>query len=118
MSTTLGSAVTLKGSIQATEAVVISGSIAGDVVAMNDQVVIEQAGRVEGTVTARDIVIHGICSGRLVATGLVRLHAGCQVKADIAAPKLAIDDGATFNGRAEPARAEAAARVAIYRQGS
>lgn len=118
MSTTLGSAVTVKGSIHATEPVAISGTIVGDVVAMNDRVVIEKDGRVEGTVTARDIVIHGACSGRLVATGLVRLHPGCQVKADIASPKLAIEDGAAFNGRAEPGKAEAAARVAAYRQGT
>jgi cytoskeletal protein CcmA (bactofilin family) len=118
MSTTFGQAVTVKGTIQATEAVSISGHVIGDVVAMNHVVVIETDGRVEGTVTAREVAIHGACSGRLVATGIVRLHPGCQVKADIASPKVAIEEGAVFNGRAEPGKAEAAARVAAYRQGT
>src|SRR5687767_11126643 len=118
MSTTLGSAIAVKGTLQATEPVSISGTIVGDVVAMNDLVTIEADGRVDGTVTAREIAIKGTCSGRLVATDVVRLQSGSRVKADVAAPKIAIEDGATFTGRVDPARAEAAVRVAAYRQGA
>ena len=118
MSTSLGKAITVKGTIQASEPVAISGVIVGDVVATNDQVVVESDGRVEGTVTARELSVHGTCAGRLVATTIVRLHAGAQVKGDVASPKLAIEDGAMFNGRVEPGRAEAAVRVAAYRQGT
>ena len=118
MSTALGKAITVKGTIQASEPVAISGVILGDVVAMNDRVVVESGGRVEGTVTAHEVVMHGTCSGRLVATTIVHLHAGSQVKGDVASPKLAIEDGAIFNGRVEPGRAEAAVRVAAYRQGT
>jgi cytoskeletal protein CcmA (bactofilin family) len=63
-------------------------------------------------------VVRGTVHGRLVATDLVRLEAASTVEADIASPKAAIEDGATFKGRVDPARAEAAARVAAYRQGS
>jgi cytoskeletal protein CcmA (bactofilin family) len=118
MSTTIGTAVTIKGTLQATEPVSISGTIVGDVVATNDVVTIEGDGQVEGTVTASEIAVKGTCSGRLVATGVVRLQSGSRVKADVAAPKIAIEDGATFNGRVDPARAEAAVRVAAYRQGA
>ena len=118
MSTSLGKAITIKGTFQATEPVSISGVVIGDVVAMSERVVIESDGRVDGTVTAREVVVHGSCSGRLVATTIVRLHQGAQVKGDVASPKLAIEDGAIFNGRVEPGRAEAAVRVAAYRQGT
>jgi len=46
----------------------------------------------------------------------VRIHKTAWVKADIAAPSIAIDDGAVFNGTVEPARIEAALRVAAYRR--
>lgn len=118
MSTTIGNEVTIKGTLQASESVAIGGVILGDVVVMNGTVTIEAAGRVEGSVTAHEVVVHGESSGRLVAVDVVRLQSGSNVRADIASPKLAIEDGATFNGRVEPARAEAAARVAAYRQGT
>jgi cytoskeletal protein CcmA (bactofilin family) len=117
MSTTIGKAVTITGSVHAGEPVAISGTVNGDVVVMNGTVTIESDGRVEGSVTAREVVIRGAVAGRLVATDVVRLQPGCRANAEIAASRLAIEDGATFNGKVEPARAEAAARVAAYRQG-
>jgi cytoskeletal protein CcmA (bactofilin family) len=117
MASSIGKAVTVKGSIQGAEAVEISGTVVGDVVAANDLITIETAGRVDGVVTAREIVVRGTSNGRLVATEVVRLESGSQVNSDIASPKLSVEDGALFNGRVDPGRAEAAARVAAYRQG-
>ncbi len=118
MASSIGKAVTVKGSIQGGEAIAISGAVIGDVVAMNENVTIEVEGRVEGVITAREIIVRGTSSGRLVATELVRLQSGSQVNADVAAPKLAIEEGAIFNGRVDPGRAEAAARVTAYKKGT
>jgi cytoskeletal protein CcmA (bactofilin family) len=115
---TIGRAITIKGSFHAAEAIAIGGCISGDVFVGENPVTIEAEGRVEGTVTAREIIVHGAVTGRLVATDTVRLQQNSTVTADIASPKIAIEDGAMFRGRVEPARAEAAARVAAYRQGS
>lgn len=117
MASSIGKAVTVKGSIHSGETVAISGTVIGDIVAMNENVTIEADGRVEGVITAREIVVRGTSSGRLVATEVVRLQPASQVNADIAAPKLAVEEGAVFNGRVDPGRAEAAARVAAYKQG-
>lgn len=118
MESSIGKAITVKGTVHADEPISISGTIAGDVFAGENGVTIEREGHVEGTITARHIVVRGTVNGRLVATDLVRLEAASTVEADIASPKAAIEDGATFKGRVDPARAEAAARVAAYRQGS
>ena len=118
MTTLIGKAITIKGTVQASEAVAISGTVNGDVVVLNGTVTVEKDGRVDGTITAKEIIVHGTSAGRLVATEIVRLQAGCQVDAEIAALKLSLDDGATFTGRVEPARMEAAARVAAHRQGA
>ncbi len=118
MQSSIGKAITVKGTVHADEPIAISGTISGDVFAGENGVTVEKEGRVEGTITARHIVARGTVHGRLVATDLVRLEATSTVEADIAAPRVAIEDGATYNGRVDPARAEAAARVAAYRQGS
>jgi cytoskeletal protein CcmA (bactofilin family) len=114
----IGKAITVMGSVHADEPMSISGTITGDVFAGENGVTVEADGHVEGTITARHILVRGRVHGRLVATDLVRLEATSVVEADIAAPRAAIDEGATYNGRVDPARAEAAARVAAYRQGS
>jgi cytoskeletal protein CcmA (bactofilin family) len=114
----IGKAITVKGSVHADEPIAISGTIVGDVYAGENGVTVEPNGHVDGTITARHIVVRGRVSGRLVATDLVRLEGASIVEADIASPRAAIEEGATYHGRIDPARADAAARVAAYRQGS
>jgi cytoskeletal protein CcmA (bactofilin family) len=118
VSTTIGKGVSIKGTVQADEPVAIAGVVQGEVTVMNGTVTIEPGGRVDGTVTAREVILQGNASGRIVSVGVVRMQPGCDVRAEVAAAKLAIAEGAIFNGRVEPARAEAAARVAAYRQGT
>lgn len=118
MATTIGKGITIKGTVHSDEPIEISGSIEGDVFAGTNAVTVAPDARVEGAVTAREVIVRGRLSGRLVATEMVRLEADSTVIADIASPKLAILDGAIYRGKVEPARAEAAARVAAYRQGT
>ena len=118
MATTIGKAITVVGTLQCGEPIAVGGIITGDIVAGNNDVIVEADGRVEGAVSAREITVLGTLKGRLIATDIVRLSAESTVIGDVAAPKLSIQDGAIFNGRVEPARAEAAARVAAYRQGA
>ncbi len=115
MNTTIGKGITINGSIQASESVTIAGTVTGDVLASDHDVTVELGARVEGAVTARTITVHGRSNGRLVARELVRVLQSAAVKGDVAAPKLAIEDGATFNGCVEPAKTDAALRVAAWR---
>lgn len=118
MAFTIGKAITIKGSVHAAEPLAINGKIDGDVFVGENDLTVEAEGSVEGTLTAKEITVLGTVHGRLIATDLVRLGERSTVTADIAAPKMAIHEGALFQGRVEPARAEAAARVAAYKQGS
>jgi cytoskeletal protein CcmA (bactofilin family) len=115
MITTIGKGITITGTIQAQEAVTIAGTVTGDVLASDFDVTVEAGARVEGAVTARRITVGGRSSGRLIAREIVRLLPSSAVKADIRAPKLALAEGATFNGCVEPAKTDAAILVAAYR---
>jgi cytoskeletal protein CcmA (bactofilin family) len=118
VATTIGQGITVIGNVQTSEPISISGTITGDVHAGSHIVTIEAGGHVEGAVSGREIIVHGRLEGRLIATDMVRLSEDSTVNGDVASPKLAVQDGAIFNGRVEPARAEAASRVAAYRQGA
>jgi cytoskeletal protein CcmA (bactofilin family) len=110
MSTTIGKGVKITGSLTADEPVSIVGTFNGDVLVANHSVTVETGGRVDGAVTARVITVQGGSAGRLIARDVVRLLEGAMVKADVTSPKLALEDGAIFNGRVDGgARAEAAA---------
>jgi len=78
-------------------------------------VTVEAGARVEGLVTGRSITVRGRSTGRLIARDFVRLQQSAAVKGDIAAPRLALEEGATFNGSVEPAKTDAAFIVAAYR---
>jgi cytoskeletal protein CcmA (bactofilin family) len=115
MYTTIGKGITITGSIQAQEPVIIAGTVRGDVLASDYDVTVEPGAQVEGAVTGRTITVRGRSKGRLIARELVHLLEGAAVRADIASPKLALDEGATFNGSVEPAKTDAAILVATYR---
>jgi cytoskeletal protein CcmA (bactofilin family) len=115
MNTTIGKGITITGSIQAQEPVTIAGTVLGDVLASDHDVTVELGARVDGAVTARRITVRGRSTGRLIARELVHVQHSAAVKADVAAPKLALEEGATFNGSVEPAKTDAAIRVAAYR---
>jgi cytoskeletal protein CcmA (bactofilin family) len=118
MSTTIGKGVKITGTLTADEPVSIVGTFSGEVLVANHSVTVETGGHVDGAVTARVITVQGGSEGRLIARDIVRLLEGATVKADVSTPKLALEEGAMFTGRVDGgARAEAAARVAAYRQG-
>jgi cytoskeletal protein CcmA (bactofilin family) len=117
MATTIGKGLKITGSLTADEPVSIVGTVNGELLVANHAVTVETGGRVDGAVTARVITVQGGSVGRLVARDVVRVLEGATVNADVASPKLALEEGAVFNGKVDGgARAEAAARVAKYRQ--
>jgi cytoskeletal protein CcmA (bactofilin family) len=119
MATTIGRGLRITGTLTADEPVSIIGTFNGDVLVANHAVTVETGGRVDGAVTARVITVQGGSAGRLIASDVVRVLEGATVNADVAAPKLTLEEGALFNGKVDGgARAEAAARVAKYRNSS
>ena len=116
MSTIIGKSLKVTGTIEADEPVLIVGSITADLLVPNHEVTVEADGRIDGAITARSITVHGGSMGRLIARDIVRVLEGATVRGDVAAPRIELEEGAVFNGRVEPARVEAAMRVAAYRQ--
>ena len=113
--TTIGRQIAITGSVRADEPLAVEGTIKGDVLAPEHEVTLEREADVDGTILARTIVVNGNYSGRLVAKDTVRLRAGASVKAEISAPRFTMEDGAVFNGKVDPAKADAAFAVAGHR---
>jgi cytoskeletal protein CcmA (bactofilin family) len=108
--------IVITGTIHAEEPVSIGGTVKGEILATHHDITLEQGARIDGNATARNITVKGTFVGRMIALQGVRLLRTAWVRAEITAPSIAMEDGATFTGSVETARVEAALRVAAYRR--
>jgi cytoskeletal protein CcmA (bactofilin family) len=74
----------------------VDGEVEGDVV--GSEVIIGELGKVTGTVAAEQVTVRGKISGAIRAMNVV-LQSSAQVEGDIHHMQLAIEQGASFDGR-------------------
>ncbi|MFN7265842.1 MAG: polymer-forming cytoskeletal protein [Phenylobacterium sp.] len=86
----------LEGSVQSDSEVQIDGLVRGDV--RVEKLTIGETGRVEGQVTAEVAEVRGRVVGGIMAKQ-VRLFGTASVEGDITAEQLAVEPGASFEGR-------------------
>jgi cytoskeletal protein CcmA (bactofilin family) len=113
---TFGRTLSVKGELRVREDLTIEGRIEGPILGEGVAIVLGASADVVGDVIARDITVFGRIAGQLVATEIVDIRASARVTGQIVSARLALDDGAQFNGRVVPQQLEAALRVARYHQ--
>jgi cytoskeletal protein CcmA (bactofilin family) len=94
----LGKAIVLKGDISGDGDMVIQGLVAGGIDLGRHDLVVEEGGRVEADVRARNVTIHGEVTGNVQATEKVFISETGRMKGDIAAAVISILAGARFSG--------------------
>lgn len=99
----IGPSLVIKGEVSAQEPLMISGRVDGTVAAPGQIVTIEAGAHVMAGVAAAGIVVSGTVHGSLVAEERIALRAGADVKGDLRAPRLAVEDGAHVSGKAQVA---------------
>ena len=86
----------VEGSLQSDSEVQIDGLVRGDV--RVERLTIGETGRIEGQVAAETAEVRGRVVGAIIAKQ-VRLFSSASVEGDITAEQLAIEPGASFEGR-------------------
>ena len=97
----VGSSVVIKGELIAHEDVVIAGRVEGLINVTGHLVVVEAGAHVAGDITAAGIVVAGSVEGSLIADERITVQNGAGLQGDVAAPRVAVADGAVVNGRIE-----------------
>ena len=100
----IGAGSLFKGNIETKGTLRIDGQMEGHVKA--DWVILGEKSSVKGDVTARGIIIGGRIEGNVHAKEIAEIKAKGQVWGEIQAPKMAMAEGAIFDGRSSMARAE------------
>ncbi len=65
------------------------------------RLLVETGGQVAAAVVARNVVIAGAVTGGVVAGERIELRSTARVKGELSAPRIAMADGATLNGRVD-----------------
>ena len=112
-----GPTLRFKGELRAEEDFVLQGRIEGSI-HHTQNLTIGTDGVVKGDSRARTIVVEGTVDGELYALESISIRPTAKVHGNLMAPRVAIADGASFNGKVDMATAARAARSIADRQSS
>jgi len=93
--------LTLKGEVSGKEDLWIGGNIDGKLHFDSARVSVGASGKVQGEIEAREVVIEGKVEGNLRATERLEIATTGNVRGDATAPRVALQEGAVFNGAME-----------------
>jgi cytoskeletal protein CcmA (bactofilin family) len=104
-SAALGKNVTVKGQIFAREDLTIDGEVEGTVECHEHRLTIGPNARVQATLKAREIVIHGSIQGNVEAADKIDIKKEAKLVGDIKTTRIVIEDGAYFKGSIDISKA-------------
>jgi len=96
----IGKTVTVRGTVSGGEDLVVEGRVEGTI-ALERSLLIEPAATVEADVEVGDLTLRGALRGEVRASGGVTIVAGARFDGTLQAPRVVIEEGATFTGRLE-----------------
>lgn len=94
----IGSSLVIKGEVTGNEDLFIHGQIDGKVTLHKNSVVVGREGRVKADIYARSIRVEGQVNGDLYGEGEVVIHKSGQVRGNITAPQVSLENGSKFKG--------------------
>jgi cytoskeletal protein CcmA (bactofilin family) len=98
LETIVGNETRIEGKVSVKGTIRVDGIVEGDVQA--DWVVVGETGKILGDTRTRGMVVGGSVEGNIEAMETVELREKARMAGEIHAPKLAISEGAVFDGRA------------------
>ena len=105
-STVIGRSVTIRGELSGKEDLFMDGDIEGTITLPESCLTIGQNARILADIQVRDVIVFGTVTGNIHASGRIDLRQSAEVKGDIFAGRLSIEEGATIKGRVEFKAAE------------
>lgn len=96
----LSRGVSIKGTVKFHNELLIDGEVEGEIQSTGTLTVGEHA-RIRGEIRTKSMKVRGTVEGNITATERCELQAGCTLRGDIEAPRLVVDENATFLGSAK-----------------
>ena len=96
----LSKGVSIKGSVKFLNELLIDGEVEGTIDSPGKLSIGEHA-QITGEIRAKSVKVRGTVEGNIFATERCELQSGCTLRGDIEAPRLVVDENATFLGSAK-----------------
>lgn len=96
----LSNGVSIKGSLKFESELDIDCELEGSIDSRG-KLNVGKSAQIKGEVRVGSVTVHGTIDGNITATERCELRAGCTLRGDIEAPRLVVDDDATFIGSAK-----------------
>ena len=96
----LSRGVSIKGSVKFLNELLIDGEVEGTIDSTGTLTIGEHA-RIRGEIRTKSVKVRGTVEGNIFVTERCELQAGCTLHGDIEAPRLMVDENATFVGSAK-----------------
>lgn len=94
----ISASMTVDGTLETQEDLVIDGQIRGSISALDNTVTIAARGRVEADIKAHTVVINGNFVGDVYAGELIAVRHSAFVTGNLKAPRISVEDGARLRG--------------------
>ncbi len=104
----IGKSVVIKGELSGSEDLTIEGQVEGKIELRQNVLTIGPNGRIKAQIFAKAVVVLGEVIGNITASEKVDIRDKGAVEGDIAAPRVAIAEGAHFRGSIDMQKAGAA----------
>ncbi len=95
---TIGKSLVIKGEVTGSESLYVDGKIEGAINLPGNRVTVGRNGQVAANITAREVVVLGKVRGNISASDRVDIRSEGSLTGDVAAARIAIEDGAYFKG--------------------
>ena len=87
-----------EGKLSFKDTVRVDGCFRGEITSQNT-LVVGETGEIMATVRSRNVIVSGTVTGNIFASERIVLHKTARVEGDIEAGSMAIEEGATLNGK-------------------
>jgi cytoskeletal protein CcmA (bactofilin family) len=90
--------VSIEGSLRFTKDLVVDGNITGEVLSGGDLTIGTNA-KINGEIRTKSVTVHGTIDGNITVVEKCVLKSTADLRGDVSAGMLSIEEGASFSGR-------------------
>jgi cytoskeletal protein CcmA (bactofilin family) len=94
----IGSTVKILGEVISDENLVIEGEVEGTITLKDHELTVGPSGRIHANINAKIIKIDGLVDGDIVAKEKVVISKSGNVRGNVVAPRVILEDGGRFKG--------------------
>jgi cytoskeletal protein CcmA (bactofilin family) len=108
----MGQSIAIKGELSGAEDLTLEGQVDGKITLPDNVLTVGTSARINAEIVAKALVVLGQLTGNVTVKEKFELRAGGSMQGNVKAPRIAMADGAVFNGKVEMPGAKAVSEAA------